>query len=322
MMYRKLIITLFFVLLTPFAWAAVEPIDSIIAIVNDDVVTANELSFRMNVVKEQMAQNTKELPSDELMRPQVLERIIEQMLALQTAEKYGILVDDNALDQAVATVASNNKTTVSGLRQMLEKDGVNYVSFLEDLRKQVTVQRTEQALVGKRISLTEEEVNQLYGQYLKSANQNKEYRLGHILISLPKEPTTEQLTAAQTKAQAAMAALNKEKDFLDVALKYSDSKDVLNQADLGLRKHGELPTIFTDIVDPLKLGDVAGPVRSSSGLHVIKVLELNTQNSKTELSEAELKSRIQQQLYQRKFNESLQNWYTQLRDEAVVNVVG
>lgn len=429
MMTRKLLIPLMLLLLAPWAHAAVEPIDNIVAVVNDDVVTANELAFRMRVVKEQMQQGKVELPNDELMRPQVLDRIIEQMLALQTAKRYGIAVDDEALNQAVATVAKNNRTTVSGLREMLEKDGVNYTSFLEDLRKQVTVQRVEQSMIGSKINLTQEEVNHLYQQVLKSNNQNKQYRLGHILVSLPKDPTAEQVATAQKKAQEALEAMKKDgSDFFNVALKYSDSKDVLNQADLGLRKRTELPTIFGDAVDPLKQGDVAGPFRSSSGLHVIKVLELKDDkatatnkvveeylvrhilvattrvrsdeqakkeideiyqqlqngsdfttlakaksddtgskqeggklnwsqsraftpafaqavetlpkgklgtpiksefgwhivevldNRKRDVTDNMLKARIQEQLYQRKFQEALQNWYTQLRDEAMIQV--
>lgn len=321
-MFRQLFITLLLILSAPLTWAAVEPIDKIIAIVNDDVVTANELAFRMHVVKEQMTDAKVTLPSDSLMRPQVLDRKIEQMLALQTAKRYGITVDDQALSFAVEAVAKNNRTTVSGLREILEKDGVNYTAFLEDLRKQVTVQRTEQALVGGKINMSQEEVNHIYQQYLKSTNQHKEYRLGHILISLPKDPSVEQLSAAQKKAQEAMQALEVENsDFFNIALKYSDSKDVLNQADLGLRKRTELPTIFGDAVDPLKQGDVAGPIRSSSGLHLVKVLELKNNAQKEDIPAEQLKSRIQQQLFQRKLNEALQNWYTQLRDEASVQVM-
>lgn len=430
MLLRKIFITALFVLTAPLAFAAVETIDQIVAIVNDDVVTANELGFRMDVVKDQMKNANATIPSDDLMRPQVLDRVIEQMLALQAAKRYGIAVDDAALDQAVATVARNNKTTVSGLREMLEKDGVDYTSFLEDLRKQVTVQRVEQSLVSNKINLSQEEVNHLYNQMLKSSNQHKEYRLGHVLISLPKDPTVEQLAAAQKKAQEAQEGLTSNTDFFDVALKFSDSKDVLNQADLGLRKRAELPTIFSDEIDGMKLGDVRGPIRSSSGLHLIKLLEVkddkasaqskvvdeylarhilvaptrarNEEESKKlidsiyaklqkgedfaalakahsddpgskvdggklnwsqaraftpafadslvklpknkisapikseygwhiievldtrkrDVSDAMLKAKIQEQLYQRKFNEALQNWYTQLKDEASISIVG
>jgi peptidyl-prolyl cis-trans isomerase SurA len=319
-MLRTLLLS-FLLLLSPWALAALETLDSIVAIVNNDVITANELDFRMGVVKDQMKGSKVPVPSDELMRPQVLERIVEQMLALQVAERYGISIDDETLNQAVTTVARNNHTTVSGLREMLEKDGVDYQSFLEDLRKQVTVQRAEQSFVSSKVHLNQEEVNHLFNQVQKSNNQHKQYRLGHILISLPKDPTSEQIAAAQTKAQEAEASLEASSaDFFDVALKYSDSKDVLNQADLGLRKRTELPSIFGDSVDTMKPGDVRGPIRSSSGLHLIKLLEVKD-DKPMPLDDNQLRARIQEQLYQRKFHEALQNWYTQLRDEAVVQLV-
>jgi peptidyl-prolyl cis-trans isomerase SurA len=414
---------------SPLAFAAIEPIDKIVAIVNDDVVTSNELDFRMDVIKEQMQAAKVEVPSDVLMRPQVLDRVIEQMLALQAAKRYGITVDDEMLNKAVGNVARNNNTTVSGLREMLEKDGVDYTSFLDDLRRQVTVQRVEQGLISSKINLSEEEINHQYNQIMKSSNQNKQYRLGHVLISLPKDPSADQLAAAQQKAQEAQAGLETNTNFFDVALKYSDSKDVLNQSDLGLRKAAELPTLFAEEVNGMKVGDVRGPIRSSSGLHLIKLLEVkddkalaqtkvveeylarhiliattrlrNEEESKKliesvytklqngedfatlakaysddtgskldggklnwtqpraftpafaetmvklpkgkisapvksefgwhiievldtrsrDVSDSMLKAKIQEQMYQRKFNEALQNWYTQLRDEASVNIL-
>lgn len=430
MLFRKYIIALVFVVLTPFAYAAVETIDKIVAIINDDIITSNDLNFRTEVVKNQMKEVKVEAPSDDLLRPQVLDRMIEQMLALQAAKRYGIQVDDTTLNQAVASVARNNHTTVSGLREMLEKDGVNYESFLEDLRKQVIVQRVEQSVVGSKINLSQDEVNHQFDLISKASNQHKQYRLGHILISLPKDPTAEQLAAAQTKAQEAQAGLETNTgSFFDVALKYSDSKDVLNQADLGLRKLDELPSLFSEEVQNMKQGQVAGPFRSSSGLHVIKLLEVKDDQAsgqakvvdeylvrhilisptrvrseaeakkqvdevyaqlqkganfedlakqysddtaskqdggklnwtqpraltpafaeamtklpknkisepvksdfgwhiievldtrKRDVTDAMLKAKIQEQLYQRKFNDALQNWYTQLKDEAMVEML-
>jgi peptidyl-prolyl cis-trans isomerase SurA len=308
---------------------------------------------------------------------------------------------------------------------------VDYTSFLEDLRKQVTVQRAEQAFVSNKVNLSQEEVNHLYTQLTKANNQNKQYRLGHILISLPKDPTAVQLAEATKRAQEAQAGLERPgSDFFDVALKYSDSKDVLNQADLGLRKRPELPTIFGDATDKMKVGEVSAPIRSSSGLHLIKLLEVKEdspvagQNKvveeyltrhilvattrmrdeaaakkeidaiyeqlqkgedfaalakaksddpgskqeggqlnwsaakaytpafaqaittlpkgkisapvksefgwhiievldtrKRDVGDSMLKAKIQEQLYQRKFNEALQNWYTQLKDEASIQVL-
>lgn len=254
-------------------------IDRIVAIVNDDVVTQTELGYRTRVIKEQMSANKAQLPPDDILEQQVLNRLIEQKLVLQMGTRYGITIDDQALDQALYSVAKNNKTTVSGLRTMLEKDGINYQQFLSDLRTQLATQRIEQRLVGDTIHLSQEEVENVFKRSQLSSNQNKRYRLGHILIPMPKEPTSEEIKEAEARAQEAIAHLNKGQDFTQVALTYSGSKDVLKSTDLGLRRQDELPTLFSDVAPTLTLNQVQGPIRNSSGLHIIKLLELEDNGS-------------------------------------------
>lgn len=259
--------------------AAPASIDRIVAIVNDDVVTETELGYRTRVIKDQMASTKAQLPPDEILQQQVLNRLIEQKLVLQMGTRYGITIDDQALDQAIYSVAKNNKTTVSGLRTMLEKDGINYQQFLSDLRTQLATQRIEQRLVGDTIHLSQEEVENIFKRTQLSSNQNKRYRLGHILIPLPKEPTSDEIKEAEGRAQEAIALLNKGQDFTQVALTYSGSKDVLKSTDLGLRRQEELPTLFSDIAPTLALNQVQGPIRNSSGLHIVKLLELEDNGS-------------------------------------------
>lgn len=254
-------------------------IDRIVAVVNDDVVTETELLFRTKVIKEQMTASKAALPPDDILAQQVLNRLIEQKLVLQTGARYGITVDDQALDQAIYSVAKNNKTTVSGLRTMLEKDGINYQQFLSDLRTQLATQRIEQRLVGDTIHLSQEEVDNIFKRSQMSSNQNKRYRLGHILIPLPKEPSSDEIKDAEDQAQAAITLLNKGQPFTQVALTYSGSKDVLKSTDLGLRRQDELPTLFAEIAPTLALNQVQGPIRNSSGLHIIKLLELEDNGS-------------------------------------------
>lgn len=254
-------------------------IDRIVAIVNDDVVTETELGYRTRVIKDQMASTKAQLPPDEILEQQVLNRLIEQKLVLQMGARYGITIDDQALDQAIYSVAKNNKTTVSGLRTMLEKDGINYQQFLSDLRTQLATQRIEQRLVGDTIHLSQEEVENIFKRSNLSSHQNKRYRLGHILIPLPKEPTSDEIKEAEARVQEAIALLNKGQDFTQVALTYSGSKDVLKSTDLGLRRQDELPTLFSDVAPTLALNQVQGPIRNTSGLHIIKLLELEDNGS-------------------------------------------
>lgn len=249
-------------------------IDRVVAIVNDDVVTESELVFRTHVIKDQMQASKAQLPPDDVLQQQVLNHIIDQKLVLQAGTRYGITIDDQALNQALYSVARNNKTTVSGLRTMLEKDGVNYNRFLEDLRMQLATQRIEQRLVGDTVHLSQEEVENIYKRSQQSSNQNKRYRLGHILIPLPKEPSSHEITDAETRAHEAITQLRQGQDFNQVALTYSGSKDVLKSTDLGLRRQDELPTLFSDLAPTLTLNQVQGPIRNSSGLHIIKLLEL------------------------------------------------
>lgn len=427
MVYKRLAALLLGLSCSLMAFAEPVPLDRIVAIVNDDVVTETELGYRMSVIKEQMKGADVSLPGDDVLQPQVLDRLIEQMLVLQAAERYGVFVDDQALNQALYTVARQNDVSVSELRDMLEDDGIDYQKFLNDLRTQITVQRTEQRLISSEISLSGEEIEHLYQQNLKSSQQNKQYRLGHILIALTKDPTPEHINEAEQRAQEAQHALVKSDDFHQIALRYSDSKDVLNQSDLGLRRANELPNLFAGSVSEMEIGDVAGPFRNSSGLHIVQLLEVqqdtelqqrivdethvrhilispnrvrNDKKTKEEIDlvyqaiidgadfatlakahsedmgtkqaggdldwmqsrqltgpfaeamdaldineiskpvQSEfgwhiiqvldrrqsdvtadiLKAQIEEQVYDRKFNEALQNWYTQLRDQALIEV--
>lgn len=271
---KKIITALLLTFVAVQALAKVVTLDSIAAIVNDDVITQSELETRTAMVTEQMQAAKIELPSKAIIKNQVLDRMIEQMLVLQAAERYGIKIDDQALNQALYAIAKQNNTDVEGLKVLLEKDGIHYQDFLSDLRKNLAVQRTERAVVGENIHLSSEEVTYLMNQMQKSSHANTQYRLGHILISLPQDPNEEQLAQAQSRAQLALDNLNEEKPFQQVAIEFSDSKDVLKSSDLGLRHENELPTLFSEKAVNLKLNEVAGPFRNASGLHIIKLLEV------------------------------------------------
>lgn len=263
------------------AFAAPVALDKIVATVNDDVITEKELSYRVNSVVEQMKKQGTGLPEANTLNQQVLDRLIEQTLAIQAGEKAGITVTPADVDKAIEAIAKQNRTDKAGLLKMVQEDGISEAQFRADLRKEILISRTQQQLVGSGIHLNETEVAQWVSRQKGVAEENRRYLFGHILIALPQDPTPEQKEQAQARAKQVVDALKQGQDFSKVALKYSDSRDVLERTDLGWRNAEELPSILSDIAGVMEKDEVAGPLMNSSGLHIVKLLDLQakSQNS-------------------------------------------
>ncbi len=275
---RQLLLTMFLSFSGLVALAAPQSLDKIVAIVNNDVITENELAFRMALVKEQMKSAPQDvapvLPGDDVLSHQVLDRMIEQRLIKQAAEKSGVVISDVDVRQALETVARQNKMTVEQLKNTLAQDGIEYDKFEDDLRNQVMASRAQQRLVGSTIKLSDAEIDHWVAQAENQMAAQRQYLFGHILIALPKDPTPEQLAEANKQAELVMQKLNQKNDFHQVALAHSDSSDVLEKTDLGWRYAHELPTLLSDIAPKLDKGDLKGPIRDGSGLHIVQLLDL------------------------------------------------
>jgi len=249
-----------------------EPLNHIVASVNDDVVLASELSKREAMVISQLQEQQAQLPPRDALRKQVLDRLILENLQLQMANRSGIRIDDETLNNNLRKMAGQNGMSLSDFREVLEQDGYEYVAFREQFRNQITINRIRQQMVDNRIEVSEQEVDNLLATTSSFTNQNREYHLAHILVSTPEAASPEQVQAAKARAQDIQTRLRGGADFGQMATAESDGQQALEGGDLGWRKSGQLPSFFADAVVELKPGEIGVPIRSPSGFHIIKLV--------------------------------------------------
>lgn len=250
-----------------------ETIDRIAAIVNDDVITASELEQRLTTLTKQLRQQRTPLPPRAVLRKQLLERMVLNRIQLQIAETTGIRVDDETLNKTIGNIAAQNKLTLSQFRDVLEKDGFGFAQFREEMRQEIIIRRLLQRQVESRISVTEQEIDNFLVNQKTQGKAHDEYHLGHILIALPEAASPAEIREARERAQGILEELRRGRDFSETAVAVSDGQQALKGGDLGWRKSGELPTLFVNVVQNMKVGEVSDLIRSPSGFHIIKLLE-------------------------------------------------
>ena len=257
---------------------AEKSIDRIIAVVNDDVITASELDKELNSIKQQLrAQNTT-LPAAETLRAQVLDRMVLKRLQLQLAGVNHVKIDDEALNRTILNIATQNKLSLSEFRNVLDSDGINFEDYRETIRTELTLAQLRQRQVTNRIVVTDQEVDEFLETQAIQGSANDEFRLSHILIVVPDAATVEQVDKAQKKAAAVLAELRNGADFAQTALSVSAGAQALQGGDLGWRKLGQLPTLFSNRVTTMKIGELSEPIRSPSGFHLIKLVDQRKSN--------------------------------------------
>lgn len=302
---------------------AASTLDRIRATVNNDIITQSELDERIVMAKKQLRAVGVATPEEKALTEQVLNRLVEERLILQQAKNMGMQIDDGVLNKALISIAKNNNTDLAGFRKLLEGDGYDYIEFREQIRKDMLLNQVQQQRVGYNIVVSDDEINRLVGEMAAKDTSHLQYRVGHILIALPQNPTSEQVQIAQTKAKAAIESLKTTADFTQVALQYSDSSNVLEQADLGWRSQAQLPGMIAPIVPKMKVKEVSQPLRNNSGLHVIQLLETRQQTLQTAQKSAQQgvqREQAREYLYQQKLQEAMQAWINQLRDGAHVDL--
>jgi peptidyl-prolyl cis-trans isomerase SurA len=251
-----------------------ETLNRVVALVNDDVILESELSSRETMIVEQLRQQQAQLPSRPSLRKQVLDRLVLENLQLQLAERSGIRVDDETLNSNLRNLAKQNGMTLTEFREVLEKDGFDYAAFREEFRDQIIMNRVRQEMVDKRVQVTEQEVDQLLASAASFNDQDREYRLAHILVSVPEAASPEQVQAARKRAEDILSRLSAGADFEQTAIAESDGQQALSGGDLGWRKTGQLPSFFTNVVGQLQRGQVSELIRSPSGFHIVKIMDI------------------------------------------------
>lgn len=251
-----------------------EPLNRIVAVVNDDVVLESELQDREETIITQLQQQQAELPAHSVLRKQVLDRLILENLQLQLAETNGIRVDDETLNANLRTMAEQNNMSLSEFRQVLEDDGYDYISFREKFRDQIIMNKLRQQMVDSRVQVSEREIDNLLETAKANDTHNREYRLAHILVSVPDAATPDKVSEAKTRAEQILERIHSGENFEKVAISDSDGQQALSGGDLGWRKSGQLPSFFSDVVGQLQKGQVSDLIRSPSGFHIVKIMDI------------------------------------------------
>jgi peptidyl-prolyl cis-trans isomerase SurA len=259
--------------------SSVEKMDRIIAIVDQSVITEQELSDRIQSISAQLQKKGTELPPQEVLQKQILERLIVDSLQLQLAAQTGIKVDDGQLDKTIERIAEQNKLSLTEFKKALEADGVNFRKFREDIRNEITISRLREREVDGKVTITEGEVDNYLTSQSSRAGEQDDYDLSQILIRLPEDSTPEDLQKAREKTEQTLAALAKGISFSEVSATYSDAPNAIEGGQLGWRSASQIPPGFLEAIKSLQPGEIARPFRSPNGIHILKVNDRRTSTS-------------------------------------------
>lgn len=267
--------------------AAGSALDAIVAVVDDDVITRRELDAATARIEAQMRQRNAPVPPRPVLEKQVLDRLILNQLQFRAAERSGITVDDATLNAAIETLAQRNNMNLTQMRQTVEKDGVSFAQFRDDVRREIMGGRLRQKLVDSQIQVSEQDVDSLQAQLAGSpmasgdaSNDSpagggvREYRVAQILIALPEGASPRQVEEAKRKAEDVLAQLRQGADFGRMVIGVSASQQALEGGEIGWRSAEQLPTVFSAVVPRMKPGQISELIRSPSGFHIVKLLEV------------------------------------------------
>ncbi len=246
-------------------------LDRIAAVVNDGIVLNSELDEQTEEVVGRLRQQNTELPARNVLRRQVLERLVVEEIQMQRANKLGIQVSDEMLNGALDDVARRNSMSFADLPKTLESQGIDYRTYRDDVRRQMTLQLLRQRDVIGRINISPRELDQALARQAKGPDQNGEYNVSHILISVPVTATPEQIQAREARAREVYDKAKRGEEFAQLAVTYSESTTNIEGGSLGWRKGSQLPSIVSEQIAKMKAGDISDPIRTPSGFHLFRL---------------------------------------------------
>ena len=264
--------------------AVLEEVDAIAAIVDDDVVLVSELLNRYELFVAQAKQTgATEIPPRETVLNQLMERLIVESLQIQEAERRGIIIDDETLTEAVTTFAGQNGMDLDGFQQSLAEEGVSYRSFREDIRREMLLSRVQRDMVNRQIYITEQDVADLRGSPFFKEWVSDQYRVGHILLRIEDPLSNVAVRAANDTAVDILGKLRIGEEFGKLAIAHSAGSTALEGGDLGWRRAAELPSLFSETVIELEIGETPDPITNSLGIHIIQLLDKRGASMQKEL---------------------------------------
>ncbi len=255
------------------AQAAYEELEAIVAVVGDDVVLASELRGRYQQVVDSLRGQNVQVPPDDVLISQLMERLILESLQRQEATRRGVEIDDETLTRAVMGFAQNNGMTLEQFQGALVADGMSYRQFREEIRSEMMISRLQRNLINRRISISEQDVQGLLNSPYYQELFSDEYRVGHILLSIDDAGNEAAARQAASRAEDIVARLRTGADFAQMAIENSSSSRALEGGDLGWRRAAELPSLFGETVLNMQVGEIAEPIVTRGAIHIVKLLE-------------------------------------------------
>ncbi len=248
------------------------PVDRIVAVVNDEVITANELQARTRAAQLQLQRQKIQAPPPEILERQVLERMIIDRAQLQMARESGVRVDDATVNAAMSRIAEANNMTIPALRQRLEAEGISFNQFREDVRQDILLNRLREREVDGRLQISENELDNFIADQAGVTADGEEINLAQILLRVPENANAQRLDETRQRADEILSQLKGGADFSRLAATYSNAPEALQGGALGWRAVDRLPTLFLEAIKGVKVGEIAPIVRSPNGFHILKVL--------------------------------------------------
>ena len=292
-----------------------QSLDRIVAIVNDAPITETELNNSIDTAKKQMAANGAPTPDNKTIQKQVMEQLINRKLELQLADQAGVKVDDAQLEKTIAHIAEQNKLTTAQLYEQLTQQGMSIPDYRKELREEIIIQQVQQQQVAAKITVTPQEVTDFMRSKPWQMSNNKEYHLEDILIGLPDSPTTQQIQEAKAHANTLLDKIHHGTSFHDASATESSGSQALQGGDLGWRKLPEIPSAFAEKVMQMKQNDIAEPIQTANGFHLIHLAGVRSVGKDTTSNK-----QVEMLLYQRKMEEAVQTWLAKTRSQAFINM--
>ncbi|CAH1747455.1 Chaperone SurA [Thauera humireducens] len=254
--------------------AAPRPIevDRIVAVVNNEVVTALQLRARVDQAVRQLQRQGVQLPPADVLERQLLERLIVERAQLQLARETSLRVDDATLERAIDRIAANNRLSAEQLREALAKDGVTWSRFRDEIRTEILLTRLREREVDSKVVVTDAEIDNFLASN-PDAFSGQEFEVAHILLRAPEQASPQQIEALRARAEGVMARLRSGEDFARVAAEVSDAPDGLSGGSLGWRPLDRLPALFAEAVRNMRPGETSQVLRSASGLHIVRLVD-------------------------------------------------
>ena len=260
-------------ILASFPLSAVEYLDGIVAVVEDDIILESELAQEVASVMSKLKANNVQLPPDHILYKQVLERLIITTLQSQLAKRAGIKVTDEMLESSIEGIARQNGMDLVSFKQEINAQGMSYEAFKESVRKEIVINQLRSHEIGGRIKVSEQEINHYLDTEISSEDKKVKYFLGHILIAVPEGASAATIQAEEAEALSVIEQLRGGADFKQMAVSVSDGANALQGGELGWRTLNQVPTLFVDVVKAMSKGDISDPIRSPGGFHILKLLD-------------------------------------------------